>query len=223
MAQIKDFLYITGTKPYQCDLCGATFPWRCRLDKHLKAHNNDRPYKCSLCPRAFIQNCDLRVHEKIHSGERNYHCLTCGKTFADSSCLWKHKKTHVKTKNHVCSFCGKAFVNMFVLKRHWTTCKPKRLMEIGMGAGNGELNNIVPIALHRAGEEMVSVTNTDNGPDGEFVRDTHGSERLIGKGDLSSSAETEVEILINEVPEIPLKSFLTDSNSATFNPFTLAD
>ena len=197
--------FYSGIKPFQCDLCGATLIWQCRLDSHLKRHNNERPFECETCGRKFIQNSDLTHHRKSHSGERNYVCPTCGKTFAESGSLWKHKKTHTGVRNHICSFCGKAYGSMFVLKRHWSTCKRKRSIEndevVGhtTAAGKGDAEKNID---ESEDDPLLAGEPTSNGSD--------ITKKRARKGDLNASRDNTIEVLINEPPEIRLKTFLID-------------
>ena len=195
----------TGDKPFQCDICGATFSWQCRLDKHIRRHNNDRPYECNTCRKRFILNSELKTHERKHAAETNHECLRCGERCADSDSLSKHKRTHSPVKNNLCSYCEKAYVTPAVLKRHWTTCTKK--MIIGTSDDyRGYLNNF---KITKTNEPISSKTQPEL--DRTIALDYAEKFRKTG-GSLGNNnykvCSNDTEILIEKSPEIPLNTFL---------------
>ncbi|EPQ52702.1 hypothetical protein GLOTRDRAFT_140346 [Gloeophyllum trabeum ATCC 11539] len=60
-----------------------------RLHSQLTAQG-DRPYQCNICPATFARNHDLKRHMKLHESKA-YKCLGCNKTFSRRDALKRHK------------------------------------------------------------------------------------------------------------------------------------
>ena len=52
----------------------------------------ERPYSCQICSKAFADKSNLRAHVQTHSSNKPYRCKHCGKTFALKSYLYKHEE-----------------------------------------------------------------------------------------------------------------------------------
>ena len=39
------FMYLTGERPYQCNMCTKSFRDRSELNRHSRRHTGDLPYK----------------------------------------------------------------------------------------------------------------------------------------------------------------------------------
>lgn len=50
------------TGKLDCPLCDKTFKWKHSLDDHIRAHKGIRPYECDLCEASFIDNRALKTH-----------------------------------------------------------------------------------------------------------------------------------------------------------------
>ena len=53
-------------RPFQCHQCEKAFPWRSKLDEHLRRHSGEKPFQCDQCDRAFLRKSDLNEHLKRH-------------------------------------------------------------------------------------------------------------------------------------------------------------
>jgi len=72
-------MFSTGVRPYNCDICGASFARLECFNKHH--HQRDKTYLCSICGKTFGAKSARDLHERAHSGDKRYPCGTCGKTF----------------------------------------------------------------------------------------------------------------------------------------------
>lgn len=199
--------FFSGIRPFQCDSCGETFLYKCRLDDHLKRHTNERQYECDVCSKSFFTSSNLSKHKKIHLDKKDLRCVRCDQTFDDDTSLKEHKKNHKPVRTHVCAFCGKAFVTIFVLRRHLTTCKGKKHIET------------FDKPIDKSAEGRNDVEDTD---DSSSVGSEHlnlGKDKAADIGDSRSKFgvsvgskyrkrkfpkedDKQIEVLINEQPDI---------------------
>ena len=117
----------TGERPYMCQKCGATYPYRFSLAAHMdskhpsssKVESNMR-YECKDCNKTYKTRRALKEHEKIHSEntERLHKCGYCGKLFVNQSKLKTHLRVHTNERPYKCSCCTDAFKESNSLKRH---------------------------------------------------------------------------------------------------------
>ena len=53
-------------KSYQnmltCDVCDKKFPFKSKLDEHVRSHSDVKSFKCDLCEKAFKHRKSLRIH-----------------------------------------------------------------------------------------------------------------------------------------------------------------
>ncbi|XP_074495256.1 uncharacterized protein LOC141769757 isoform X2 [Sebastes fasciatus] len=103
---------------YICDFCGKDFDIKSKLDRHLRAHKNEKPYFCNTCGNRFKDMQTLTRHKTIHTGERPYSCQICGKKFRLKSDVKVHIRTHTGEKRYKCNTCGKRYCRMTDLRRH---------------------------------------------------------------------------------------------------------
>ncbi|XP_074495254.1 uncharacterized protein LOC141769757 isoform X1 [Sebastes fasciatus] len=103
---------------YICDFCGKDFDIKSKLDRHLRAHKDEKPYFCNTCGNSFKDMQTLTRHKTIHTGERPYSCQICGKKFRLKSDVKVHIRTHTGEKRFKCNTCGKRYCRMTDLRRH---------------------------------------------------------------------------------------------------------
>ena len=59
-------------KKIECDRCGAKFPLKQNLNRHIEAvHEGKKPFKCDKCDVCFTQKSSMRTHiSKIHAKKK---------------------------------------------------------------------------------------------------------------------------------------------------------
>ncbi|KAM9845490.1 growth factor independent 1A transcription repressor a [Aulostomus maculatus] len=117
----------SGTRPFECGMCGKTFGHAVSLDQHRAVHSQERSFSCKICGKSFKRSSTLSTHLLIHSDTRPYPCQYCGKRFHQKSDMKKHTFIHTGEKPHKCQVCGKAFSqssNLITHSRKHTGYKP---------------------------------------------------------------------------------------------------
>ncbi|XP_037132050.1 growth factor independent 1A transcription repressor a isoform X1 [Syngnathus acus] len=117
----------SGTRPFECGICGKTFGHAVSLDQHRAVHSQERSFSCKICSKSFKRSSTLSTHLLIHSDTRPYPCQYCGKRFHQKSDMKKHTFIHTGEKPHKCQVCGKAFSqssNLITHSRKHTGFKP---------------------------------------------------------------------------------------------------
>ncbi|XP_071773476.2 uncharacterized protein LOC139925871 [Centroberyx gerrardi] len=120
-----------------CKVCGAAFPHKMSLTRHVKAHPRDcglcgkhlEPAeslqvhlaghrKCHVCGKRFTSVTDVERHLSTHTGQKPFSCLVCGKTFAWKDNMKVHMRTHTGDRPFSCPVCGKTFGQKGNLMKH---------------------------------------------------------------------------------------------------------
>ncbi|XP_057690183.1 zinc finger protein 516-like isoform X2 [Corythoichthys intestinalis] len=52
--------------PFDCNVCGRSFPFLSSLSQHMRRHTGARPYKCPYCDHRASQKGNLKVHIRSH-------------------------------------------------------------------------------------------------------------------------------------------------------------
>ncbi|KAI4809898.1 hypothetical protein KUCAC02_018754 [Chaenocephalus aceratus] len=91
----------SGTRPFECGICGKTFGHAVSLDQHRAVHSQ-RIFSCKICGKSFKRSSTLSTHLLIHSDTRPYPCQYCGKRFHQKSDMKKHTFIHTGEKPHKC-------------------------------------------------------------------------------------------------------------------------
>ncbi|CAL8281207.1 unnamed protein product [Lota lota] len=126
----------SGTRPFECEICGKTFGHAVSLDQHRAVHSQERSFNCKICGKSFKRSSTLSTHLLIHSDTRPYPCQYCGKRFHQKSDMKKHTFIHTGEKPHKCQVCGKAFSqssNLITHSRKHTGFKPFGCDQCGKG------------------------------------------------------------------------------------------
>ncbi|KAF2090940.1 hypothetical protein K490DRAFT_10419, partial [Saccharata proteae CBS 121410] len=113
-------------KCYHCpfDGCEKAFNRPCRLEEHIRSHNNERPFACEHegCTKTFLRQTHLNRHIKDqHDNERNHECdwPGCGKMFGTATRLRRHREVH-ENKFYCTDYppCNETFRKHSTLQRH---------------------------------------------------------------------------------------------------------
>lgn len=81
-------------KPWQCDMCDATFSRNWYLTVHRKAHLRQKSYCCDVCGVKFPRIGNLNRHRRVHTGEKPFHCEICNSHFGTKYRLTEHLRRH---------------------------------------------------------------------------------------------------------------------------------
>ncbi|KAL3182750.1 hypothetical protein MRX96_029350 [Rhipicephalus microplus] len=98
-----------GKGPFKCSVCSTEFVKWSQLQRHERAHAEDKPFKCSRCEASFNHELNLRLHIATHPGSGQPSCPECGKLFARLASLKAHLMLHQKEENLICAECGDEF------------------------------------------------------------------------------------------------------------------
>ncbi|XP_071022367.1 gastrula zinc finger protein XlCGF57.1-like [Oncorhynchus clarkii lewisi] len=174
----------TSRKTHHCRDCGATFPLKADLQRHvtltrktpsdcsfgnklnnstckLKAHvqlcHSGKPCICPVCGKTFKHKGILSRHMRIHTGEKPFSCVDCGRSFSQKVRLTEHKLTHTGEKPFSCGDCGKKFNRKGHLNRHKLIHTGEKPFSCGdCGKGFNRMADLRRHKLTHAGEKPFS-------------------------------------------------------------------
>ncbi|XP_005094866.1 zinc finger protein 16 [Aplysia californica] len=107
------------TSRYPCNICGVQFQYPSKLKLHaMSKHNATKPFMCEICGASFAEKSILINHKNIHTGEKRHECATCGRRFLLKTTLNNHVQTHLDHKPHTCNVCGVSFKLSYYLRNH---------------------------------------------------------------------------------------------------------
>ena len=93
-----------GKKPFQCNICDATFVGKGGLNRHVASvHEKKKPFQCSICDSSFAEKSKLKGHISSVHEKKRISCTLCDRTYpySQKSSLNKHMVlTHEASKSH---------------------------------------------------------------------------------------------------------------------------
>ena len=104
-------------KDFSCINCGASFPIRADLNRHMRRESGLFQQVCEICGLSFDSKSKLLDHKGVHEKVKRHQCTICFKSFRFNSNLCRHRKSHLASSVQ-CAICRKTFVNKFTLKQH---------------------------------------------------------------------------------------------------------
>ncbi|XP_071792240.1 uncharacterized protein [Asterias amurensis] len=108
---------------HKCPHCNVSFPYACRLKRHLIAKHPELeggPIRCATCGVEVQSYTTLKSHMRIHTGYKPFKCTFCPKAYKWKTGVEYHERSHTGERPFPCQRCTKAFTNKSDLNRHQT-------------------------------------------------------------------------------------------------------
>ena len=136
---LKNHIIARHTKkyPHVCDICGAGFVIKKRLEVHKKSKHegggqlnqqirNSCGYvkktsdqACPVCSKVIVCPVNFKKHMEKHYGIfKGFVCEVCGAILESRQGLKLHRMMHTGEKNFLCTFCGQKFRKKYTLELH---------------------------------------------------------------------------------------------------------
>jgi len=120
---------------YQCKFCVKQCEKRENIKKHLREkHKVGAKFKCEFCNKLFSFNNTLQKHKRAHTQEKDFFCEECGEGFVYKEKLLRHKRNvHLpkeekeKLKKEMCQICGFSCYFKSKLKVHMEIHNSKKM------------------------------------------------------------------------------------------------
>lgn len=103
-----------STESLVCNICRSSFGTVRYLKQHMRRMHSDSQvrHKCTLCANDFRSPTVLEKHLKAHAENKTIACTVCDKTLGNSSSLIHHMKLHSELRAYLCRYCGKAYAQI---------------------------------------------------------------------------------------------------------------
>jgi KRAB domain-containing zinc finger protein len=112
-------------KPFQCNMCGKSFPTKAWIRGHIVWHIADRKFSCDVkgCSCTFKTRSVLRRHKRNQHSHRFFTCCYCGVSYTHEDSYKQHLQRHeiyapgLFKCLHPC--CKKTFTKALELRKHY--------------------------------------------------------------------------------------------------------
>lgn len=94
--------------PHKCMVCGQEFSQMKLLQRHWRAHAEDKPHQCDECNASFNKQNNLLLHKATHCTS-DPSCPICKRKFSRLASLKAHLMLHEVEEYLTCSECGDEF------------------------------------------------------------------------------------------------------------------
>ena len=112
---------------HTCPHCQYTSTITTNLQIHIRWHTGERPFQCNICNASFASDNHLKVHIRSHTDERPFTCNQCNATFRDRTAQRHHLVTHLDVKPFSCGICGHGFTLKRACQLHEAKCGRQRV------------------------------------------------------------------------------------------------
>ena len=115
-----------AAKPFDCPICGETFPRKNTYYKlHMRSHKSRKVFPCDLCDKKFTKKVVLGRHKMLHALENKFKCRFCDETFSRGFQVVNHEREkHTGLKYLQCPKCPEKFESHKVRKEHLLEAHP---------------------------------------------------------------------------------------------------
>lgn len=116
------YVHPDGKKTYPCIYCDYIGEHPSRTKRHVQTvHRSEKPFECDMCDATFKLKEILKQHQVIHSNETPFHCDKCIYKAKTQSRLTSHKYCHDPDYKYNCHVCVSVYPRKANLMRHLET------------------------------------------------------------------------------------------------------
>ncbi|XP_060665452.1 zinc finger protein 189-like [Drosophila nasuta] len=79
--------------PHVCHVCNKAFRQQCRLNQHLRSHDDEKLYMCEVCGKMLKHLRNYKEHMMKHTNVKQHQCNICERFYHTASSLAAHMRT----------------------------------------------------------------------------------------------------------------------------------